>query len=208
MIIYVARHGETDWNREGRYQGRQESDLTETGRRQARAFAASLHGRPIDAVISSSLRRCRQSAEPLADSLSQPVRVDDRLIEIDHGTWEGHLRGEIAVRDAERFMAWQHEPQTVTFVGGESPADVRERWRAFASALSGYDEVAVVTHDVLVRIAILDATGRDVDRLWEPRVMNGGYARFESRGGRWSLLDECIQAHLSGLVVDVTTQAL
>lgn len=208
MNVYVARHGETDWNRAGRYQGQRESDLTETGRSQARAFADALRAQPIEAVFSSPLRRCRQSAEPLAQALGLGLQIDDRLIEIAHGPWEGHLRDEIEQTDSERLRAWREQPQTVTFPGGESLTVVRDRWRAFAATLSGYEQVAIVTHDVLVRLAILDATDRDVDRLWEPRVLNGAYARFDVDLGIWHLRDECIDAHLDGIRVETSAQAL
>jgi broad specificity phosphatase PhoE len=208
VIVYVARHGETDWNLAGRYQGQRESDLTERGRRQARALATALSGGRIEAVYSSPLRRCRQSAADMAAAYSLPVRTDGRLIEIAHGVWEGRLRETIERDDADRYALWRNRPDEVVFPAGESLLQVRERWRAFAAEVEGYDEAAVVTHDVLVRLAILDATGRGAERLWEPRVINGGYARFEVRDGRWTLLDECKDGHLNGLLVDVTGQAL
>jgi probable phosphoglycerate mutase len=208
MIVCVARHGETDWNRAGRYQGQRESDLTERGRRQARALASALSGGRVEAVYSSPLRRCRQSSTDLAAAYSLPVRVDDRLIEIGHGVWEGRLRETIERDDADRFALWRSRPDEVVFPGGESLLQVRDRWRSFADELEGYHEVVVVTHDVLVRLAILDATGRGAEQLWEPRVLNGGYARFDVQDGRWTLLDECEDAHLDGLLVDVSGQAL
>lgn len=208
MIVYVARHGETTWNREGRYQGQRESDLSELGWRQENALADALGQRPVQAIVTSPLRRCRETASGLAEALDVEPIVDDRLMEIAHGTWEGRLRDDVAREDAARYAAWRAAPETVTFPEGESVEDVLARWRAFAADLHGYDEAIVVTHDILVRLAILDATGRGPRDLWVPRVLNCGYARFEVRGGRWHLLDECIDAHLTGLPVDTTAQAL
>lgn len=208
MILYVARHGETDWNREGRYQGQRESHLTATGRAQADALADALAHASLEEIATSPLARCRDTAAPLAQRTGVALTVDDRLLEIAHGTWEGRLREEIERDDAATMRDWRERPDRVRFLGGESLADVRERWRAFAGALTGKNVVAVVTHDVLVRVALLDATNRPLSRLWEPRVVNGGYARLALDDGRWSVLDECVDAHLGGLLVDTASQAL
>jgi len=207
MIVYVARHGETDWNRAGRYQGQRESDLTPVGRLQAAALARALAARPIDAIVSSPLRRCTQTAAELSRLCDLPVRCDDRLSEIAHGTWEGRLREEIEQEDASRYAAWRLQPDTVSFPGGESLRAVLERWRAFADSLTG-NAVAVYTHDVLVRLAILDASQRGPERLWEPRVLNGAYAHFEVESGIWHLVHECVDAHLEGLLIEPSAQAL
>ncbi len=208
MFIYVARHGETDWNREARYQGQRESHLTQTGQEQAQALARALGDAPIAAVISSPLARCVDSASPLAAHLGLDVQIDRRLIEISHGTWEGRLRAEIERNDPDAIRAWRETPERVHFHGGESLENVMERWRAFARSIGGGDGIAVVTHDVLVRLALLAAAGRPLCDFWEPRVRNGAYARFEVDNGAWRVLDECVDGHLGTLVTDATRQAL
>ena len=207
MRLYLARHGETDWNYEGRYQGRRESSLTGLGRRQAQALAGALAGSGARRVIASPLRRCVDTARPLADRLHADVETDALLLEISHGTWEGRLRQEIERDDGERMRAWREKPHTVTFPRGESLADVDARWRAFADSLTGENDVVVVTHDVLVRLAILAATGRRTSDLWQPRVRNGGYALFTTQGAL-NLVEECHDAHLYGLLADTNRQAL
>lgn len=208
MILYVARHGETNWNREGRYQGQRESQLTTTGEEQARALARALGSASISSVYSSPLARCLETAAALAQSRDLRAIADERLIEIAHGSWEGRLRDEVEAQDAQTFAQWRETPEIVHFSGGESLADVFARWRSFVTCLPDAEEVAVVTHDVLVRLAILDASGRDLSRLWEPRVVNGGYARLELRAGALRVIDECVDAHLAGILVDTARQAL
>ena len=208
MIVYVARHGETDWNREGRYQGQRESRLTMTGIAQAQALAQALGAASIARVISSPLARCLDTAAPLAARLDLDVEVDLRLIEIGHGTWEGRLRDEIERDDPQRMRDWREYPDRVRFDGGESLQDVLERWRAFARSIDGNNDIAVVTHDVLVRLAIVDATGQPLSRLWDARVRNGAYARFAVTNGVWRVLDECVEGHLGELLVDTARQAL
>jgi len=208
-FAYVARHGETDWNREGRYQGQLESTLTELGRRQAAALASALRASGARRVVASPLARCLDTARPIAAALGVELETDARLLEIAHGTWEGRLRGDIEREDPAQMRAWTNEPASVRFDGGESLDDVAARWQAFAAAISGNDgDVVVVTHDVLVRIAVLLASGRTLDRLWEPRVQNGGYARFDVEPAGWRLLDECRDEHLAGMLADTSRQAL
>jgi len=208
MRLYVARHGETDWNYEGRYQGQLESTLTQLGRRQAQALAEALGQCEASCVITSPLQRCVETARPLADRLGAPLAADARLLEISHGTWEGRLRDEIEHADGERMRAWRDAPHTVRFPDGESLADVDGRWRAFADSLTGQRDAVVVTHDVLVRVAILGATRRKLADFWEPRVRNGGYAVLEKAPSGWSLVEECRDAHLDGLLADTSRQAL
>ena len=206
--LYVARHGETNWNYEGRYQGRLESQLSALGERQAAALASALASSGAKRVIASPLSRCTETAAPLARALGVAIETDDRLLEIAHGTWEGRLRDDIGRFDSERMQAWRRAPETVTFEGGESLADVAGRWRAFAGSLGGDNDVVVVTHDVLIRLAILDATGRGAREFWKPRVRNGAYAVLSGSGERWNLDAECCDEHVQGMLSDTSRQAL
>jgi len=207
-FVYVARHGETEWNRAGRYQGQRESMLTSIGRSQANALAHAFDGSALARIVSSPLARCVQTAEPLAARRGFTVETDALLLEIDHGDWEGRLRSEIEADDPELLQAWRERPEQVQFRGGERLADVRERWQTFIRSLDGKTNVVVVTHDVLVRIAILEATGRSLAHLWEPRVINGGFATLWAGGDGLQLREECSVGHLKDLVVDVAQQAL
>jgi broad specificity phosphatase PhoE len=109
--ILLARHGETDWNREGRWQGWADPPLNETGRAQARALATELAGTPFDAVYSSDLRRARETAEIVAAPHGIEVVVDPALREIDVGSWSGLTRTEISERfpDGRRPDGETHE---------------------------------------------------------------------------------------------------
>jgi broad specificity phosphatase PhoE len=96
--ILLARHGETDWNREGRWQGWADPPLNETGRTQARALARQLRDTPFDAVYASDLRRAHETAEIVAKPHGVPVVADPGLREIDVGSWSGLTRAELAAR--------------------------------------------------------------------------------------------------------------
>jgi broad specificity phosphatase PhoE len=93
--ILLARHGETDWNRELRFQGHADELLNDTGRAQARRLADALRGEGIVAVYTSDLRRAAETAEIVAATLGLDVVADQRLREIDVGSWQGRTRAEI-----------------------------------------------------------------------------------------------------------------
>jgi len=208
MRVYVARHGETTWNVAGRYQGRLESELTALGMRQADALAGAMSAVPVGRVVSSPLRRCVETARPTAERLNLRVETDERLIEIAHGTWEGRLRDELAANDPERYRAWRHDPAHVQFENGESLADVLARWREFAASFRPSHPTLVVTHDAVVRVAILAATGRGLDAFWNARVENGAYAELDIDVNGWALLRENVSAHLEGQRASIEGQAL
>lgn len=208
MILYLARHGETDFNEEGRYQGQRESDLTPRGRIQAERLADALEAFTPQRIISSPLSRCLETARPLATRLKLPIEVSHDLIEIAHGMWEGRLREEIERDDAPTMRAWRSQPDTVQFDGGETLAMVDARWKHFVHSLRGELTTVVVTHDVLLRLALLDATNRALSRFWEPAVKNGAYAWLMKDGSVIRVLNECVDSHLGDAVADTSAQAL
>ena len=97
MRILLARHGETPWNAEGRYQGQEDIPLSPTGEAQARSLGERLRGVRIDRAVASPLARARRTAElALGEARASMLAFDDGLLEIAHGTWEGLLASEIA----------------------------------------------------------------------------------------------------------------
>lgn len=210
MKLYIARHAETTWNLAGRYQGRRESALSALGVRQGFALAAALaHADPPPArIVASPMQRTRATAAFVADRLNVPLETDDALIEIAHGTWEGRLRDEIAANDAARYATWRERPADVAFEDGESLRDVAARWRLFRERVRVDVPTLLVTHDAIVRVALLDIAGRPLDDFWKTRVENAAYAVAEVEGDRWTLVEESVNAHLSDQRAPLESQAL
>ena len=209
MIVLVARHGETTWNKEGRYQGRRQSPLSELGVRQAQALATAIvNEKPrIQRIVSSPLIRCSQTAQYSAERLGLKVEIDDRLIEIGHGDWETRLRDEIMQSEPENWYKWKNKPTEIVFSAGDSMQKVSERWYDFASQPFSVPTL-VVTHDAVVRAAIVLAEGRSLDDMWKVKMENAAYVRFDADADAWRIIDPCVNAHLEGLRADIARQAL
>lgn len=175
MRILLARHGETPWNAEGRYQGQRDIALSDTGERQARLLGDRLRELPITRAVASPLGRARRTAElALGEDRRSLLTLDADLQEIAHGDWEGLLAAEIRARDPERLRAWRESPATVQMPGGgESIGQVLERaWPAFARACEGLDEgdtLLVVAHDAVNRVLLCRVLGLPLSRLWSFR---------------------------------------
>ena len=174
MRILLARHGETAWNAEGRYQGQEDIALSPVGEAQARALGERLLGVRIDRAVASPLARAARTAElALGDERAALLRLDNGLMEIAHGTWEGLLAGEIRERDPERSVAWRDAPHEVLMPGGESLQHVLDRaWPALERACAGLgeaDTLLLVAHDAVNRVFLCRVLGLPLARLWRFR---------------------------------------
>jgi 2,3-bisphosphoglycerate-dependent phosphoglycerate mutase len=152
--ILLARHGETDWNREGRFQGWADPPLNDAGRAQARELAGRLHDTPFDAVYSSDLRRAHETADIVAAPHDVPVVTDPGLREIDVGSWSGLTRAEIE----ERFPGAQHHD-------GESREDHLARVLAAVERIARAhvgERILIVSHGGSLRALRRHAIGEPV----------------------------------------------
>jgi len=151
--IYYIRHGETEWNADGRMQGAQDIPLNDVGRKQAAiagGVLADLFARAgrIEAsrqFIASPLGRARSTMELVRDALRLPPHdyaIDDRLREIGYGRWEGSTLAQMHAADPELFAKRQADRWTVPAPGGECYADVERRMRDWYHQLTA-DTVAV-----------------------------------------------------------------
>lgn len=171
MRILLARHGETEWNRDGRYQGQEDIPLSEVGEKQARRLGERLRDVRIERAICSPLTRAYHTAQfALGEARSPMLMLDNGLMEIAHGSWEGKLAAEIEAEDGERFRAWRETPDKVKMPGGESLKQVLDRaWPAFAGACEGLgaeDTLLVVSHDAVNRVLLCKVLGLPLFKLW------------------------------------------
>ena len=184
--ILLARHGETDWNRENRFQGHADPPLNETGRAQAADLAAALANEPLAAVYSSPLRRAFETAQIVgAPHGLEPVPVD-ALREVDVGSWQGLTRGEIEERFPEQFARWLDYEQG--WDDGESYDEMGQRVLAALLELAAThagERILAVSHGGPVRAAyaVADGIEHSEARRRGPVVANAFVAEFSVEDG-------------------------
>ncbi len=173
MKILLARHGETRWNAEGRYQGQMDIPLSALGEAQARELGKRLSDVAIARAVASPLLRAALTAQLALRERAGMLTLDAGLQEIAHGQWEGLLASEIGERDPELLQAWREQPESVQMPGGESLQDVLDRaWPALARACHGLgddDTLLVVAHDAVNRVLVCRILGLPLTRLWSFR---------------------------------------
>jgi probable phosphoglycerate mutase len=147
--LIIWRHGQTVWNTQNRIQGQTDVDLDDTGRVQAATAAATLAMEPVDLLLSSDLRRARDTASALTAASGLPVEVDNRLREREYGAWEGLTHEQISTRWPHEFHLWK-AGEPVPECGLEDVADVAKRVGAAlldaADRVGQMGTVVVVTH--------------------------------------------------------------
>lgn len=125
--MWLIRHGQTDWNLKGIYQGQSDIPLNDTGIGQAKDLAASLSSMRFDAIYASDLMRARDTASIIADVIGLPVQLDARLREINQGVWEGQSIEEVRVKYTPDFSRNPKYILTPRAEGAESLAQVITR---------------------------------------------------------------------------------
>jgi alpha-ribazole phosphatase len=183
--LILIRHGETDWNIEGRWQGQADVPLNERGREQALRIAQALSREKIAAVYSSDLCRARETAQVLAACLGQSVRLDRRLREIHQGEWQGLLVSEIEEKYAVEFQQRQTNPMSVAPPGGETARQVMERVRqAIEEIVRRHPEesVAVVSHGFAIACLLAHERNIPFQRIWELVPENGTWQEVTVKG--------------------------
>lgn len=190
--IILVRHGETTWNVEGRYQGQEDTPLSERGLQQGQLLAVGLRNIPIDVCISSPLQRSFQTCQFCAELHKLPVMADDRLLEINHGSWEGVLAKDIAAQYPQEFAQWHSQPHLVQMPdGGESLEDVRRRARAaFDDYAATYPDktVLVAAHDAVNKAIICDLLGLGMEHFWQIKQDNTCINVLEYTDGVWRVV--------------------
>lgn len=179
--LWLARHGETGWTRTGRYQGRADVRLDALGAATARELGRALAAAGVELVVTSPLARARETAR-LAAPAGVPVVTDPRLVELDFGAWEGLTEAEAKRRFPAAMRRWKRDPAGARPPGGESLPEALARWRdvlAIPPWPATAEAVAVVTHAALIRLAVLDAAGRDLAWYRKVTVPVGSLRRLD-----------------------------
>ena len=172
----LIRHGQTDWNIEGRYQGQSDVPLNENGRRQARQVAEEIRGEHIDMIITSNLQRARETAEIIASVIQVPIQEDVRLREINQGEWEGKRPDQIKLQYFLYHLGLLIRPKEMRIPGGETINEVAERMSACLNdqvALSSGKKVILVSHGLALATMICKSKGIPIQKAFMHIPKNG-----------------------------------
>ena len=180
-MILLARHGETDDNREPiRIQGSRDTPLNDVGRRQAAELAERVADDGIRSLYSSQLSRALETAEIVGERLGLRPTVDPRLAEADRGELEGLYWQDVARDDPELYAAWRAAGERFRFPGGESLREQSDRVLAALSDVRAADRLPalVVCHGGSIRVALCARDGRGLDAFHEFHVPNAALVRL------------------------------
>lgn len=167
--LYLMRHGETDYHAQQRVLGRIDAGLNARGEEQARLASGFFSEVELDAIYTSPLRRCMETARHVAEAMGLELRVEEGLMEVDMGEWDGQLLRDLFQREPELVGQWMRNPSTVPIPGGEDFNAVRERVMASIEAVTddhkGKGKVLLVSHGGPIRGILCEALGMDLDNM-------------------------------------------
>ncbi|QSJ18571.1 histidine phosphatase family protein [Nostoc sp. UHCC 0702] len=212
--LLLVRHGETEWNRQTRFQGQIDVPLNDNGRQQAQKAGEFLQDVPIDFAVSSSMLRPKETAEIiLRQHPSIKLELEDGLREISHGLWEGKLEKEIEQEFPGELQRWRTQPATVQMPEGENLQEVWERsvaaWQQIVqTALDNQLKTGlIVAHDATNKALLCHILGLSTENFWNFRQGNGAVSVIDYPTGLNGLpvmQAMNITTHLGGGVLDKT----
>ncbi|WP_341529067.1 histidine phosphatase family protein [Nostoc sp. UHCC 0302] len=212
--LLLVRHGETEWNRQTRFQGQIDVPLNDNGRQQAQKAGEFLQEVAIDFAVSSPMLRPKETAEIiLKQHPSVELELQNGLREIGHGLWEGKLETEIEQEFSGELHRWRTVPAEVQMPEGENLQQVWERsvaaWQSIVQAALSkqHKTVLVVAHDATNKTLLCHVLGLSLKNFWNFRQGNGAVSVIDYPSGLNGLpvvQAMNITAHLGGGVLDKT----
>jgi broad specificity phosphatase PhoE len=197
--ILLARHGETDWNRDGRWQGHTDEPLNAVGLAQAEDLGAQVATLAVDLLYSSDLARARQTAAAIERATGLEAVIDADLREVDVGEWAGCNREQARARDPAWYQRWL-DGAVEGYRGGETYVQLHERsvraFRRVAAAAQGRTAV-IVCHGGNIRAIVSEVIGIGADERWRVAgAANCSLTAIEEDRGRLRLASFNETGHL------------
>jgi probable phosphoglycerate mutase len=200
--ILLVRHGETDWNLAGRFQGRSDVPLNQKGVEQANALASALRGEYLCAIYSSPLVRAKETARLIkVFHPSAPLYEDEELVEMDLGEFEGIEGPRWAEKHADFRQAWRDNPASVTMPGGESLQQVQARAVAALERIAhSYplgSTLLFCSHNFVILTILCHALGIPLNRFRELKQGTAALNVLHMKGGKLQAEVVNDRSHLS-----------
>lgn len=181
--LFLVRHGESEWNQLSRYAGQRDVPLSALGKQQALRLAGHLDAEVITAIYSGPLQRARDTAAAIGERKHLPVVLEPRLVEINHGLWEGLTMLQVGPRFPIEYVRWRTQPHRAKMPQGESLADVARRAKqVLADILAKHPEGKIIlcSHDALLRVLLLTSLGLTLEHFWKWRFANASLSVLEA----------------------------
>lgn len=203
MKIYLTRHGETEWNTQGRTQGAQDIPLTIRGIKQAERLRDRLKDNGIIKIYTSTLSRAFDTAMSVGQGLGITPEAVFALREVGFGCWEGMTRTEIEAKYPGQLRLWRDDHDFRPDFG-ESINMVLDRVKGFIKTLQkdatlAQGNIAIVSHSLINRILLLELAGISLEYLWHFRQDNSGINIIEAQKGKFTIACLNDTCHLDGV---------
>lgn len=200
-LVWLVRHTETEWSKAGRLQGSIDVPLCDAGRRNARLVAPRLVTSRVERLLTSPLKRARETAEVIGSVIGVRVEVAPELREMSFGAFEGKRHDEIDAICPGFQKNWRDSPAAVVFPGGESLAELEARCVGFIKKVAceaGHSKaVAFVSHGQVIRTLLCWALGLDQNARDRFTVQCGSISMIEMDGSRVKVISLNETGHLS-----------
>ncbi|MBU3207262.1 histidine phosphatase family protein [Clostridium algidicarnis] len=200
MNIYIARHGETKWNIEGRMQGIKNSDLTQRGIGDARSLGESLKDIDFDCIYSSPLGRALDTAKYIRQDDNTKIILDDSLKELNLGLWEGMTHEEIKEKYPIQYNNFREHPESFESQGGESFLELIKRVEKGLNNIikdENHENILIITHTCVIKAISIIVKGNDVKDFWNlPFINNTSLTILEVINKEIKVLLEADVSHL------------
>lgn len=208
--IYLIRHAESIANEQGIYQGlTYDTDLSRMGKRQAEVLADLFRAFAIDQIIASPLKRAMQTAAFIAREKQMKIHTEQRILETNHGEWEGKHKDDIQKTWPQLYKKWQHFPSSTRFPDGEHFLETQKRvlgwWAEFCQTKRN---AIVVSHDNIIRVIVAKLLNMKLNKIWKFHLQPTSITevRIDNLATRLVKLGDA--RHLGELSVNLSMHAL
>ena len=176
MKIYITRHGETQWNKEGRMQGWNNSDLTEKGKDCARKLGQRLNHIDFDCIYCSPLGRAIETANHIKGHKDIKIIINEDLKEMGFGSWEGMEHTKIEELNKEQQYHFWNKPHLYEPIDGESYQELIERVKKALNDIINNDcgeNILIIAHAAVIKAIYLIIKNHSLEEFWGPPFMEG-----------------------------------
>mgnify|MGYP001008811203 CR=1 FL=1 len=185
--IIIIRHGETEWNKTGRFQGHSDVPLSEEGRAQAEALGKNLVVDHVDAIYASDLTRAMETAAPLAERFGLPVIPDPQLRELNFGAWEGRNFNDVNAENPDAMKNFYNDPEQANIPDSENFTDFQRRVAGRVREIAAQERgkrIVIVSHGASIRILLANLLSMPIRSIWHLSQLNTAVnkIRFEDDG--------------------------